>query len=79
MTVQSCCQVIATDLFASNTREQESSTRHNTQASKLQMVIPSTQMPEPAPQYSGFQKDPLGDLIHPKAMQMLTSVAGRSS
>lgn len=38
MTVESCCQVIATDLFTSNNREQQSNTWQNARASKLQML-----------------------------------------
>lgn len=42
-------------------------------------MIHKCQVPEPAPQYSGLQTDPLGDLIHHKATQMLTAAQGHTS
>lgn len=41
-------------------------------------MLHKCQVPEAAPGYSGFQKDPLGDLIDHKATQMATGhISGR--
>lgn len=41
-------------------------------------MLHKCQVPEPAPQYFDFQKDPLCDLIHHQAMKILTLAQGHT-